>query len=178
MPLSPRSKCMHPEDCVHTLSDGLGNWNTRCGVCMLGGDWCKNPIIAKVSFFEKSLNQKATEIGFKSDYWKAILKEPEMSISEYRRGVEDATTLLYAEYPHTTLSVDEVNKKLDERRKSLLTTTETKWVPVAISPTNNKPYAQGYFQDSAAAGLANKTGDPGDPSFLGVFPIEIEIPIK
>ena len=98
--------------------------------------------------------------------------------SEYRRGVEDATNpnnyTGLALWVGLACTLDDV---LTDVRKKLLTKKVTKWVAVAISPSTGKPYAQGYFQDSAESAKANKTSGPGDNTTLGYYPIEIEVPI-
>lgn len=109
--------------------------------------------------------------------------------SEYRRGVEDAlkgfeckevdgmiipTNTLYG---GTQFVVDAFAALAEKRRKKLLTNTITKWVAVAISPSSGKPYAQGYFQDSKESAFSHKTSDPSDTTYIGVYPIEIEVPI-
>jgi hypothetical protein len=96
-----------------------------------------------------------------------------MSTSDYKRGVEDAT----APVSVNTIADAYVNETLSDRRKKLLTKKVTLWVAVGISPTNGKPYAQGYFQDSKEEAFSLKTSDPGDSSFVGVFPFEIEVPL-
>ena len=100
----------------------------------------------------------------------------------YRRGIEAAT----AGFTHSEITIlpvtpgfssEVLRTFLDNRRKALLTRKVTKWVAVAISPTNGKPYAQGYFQDTKESALNLKTGDPTDQTFIGAFPIEIEVPL-
>ena len=113
----PSKNCIHPEDMVYTFGDGLGNFKTQCGLCMLGGEWCKNPIVARVSFLEKTTNQK----------------EITVNTSEYRRGVEDATAYItYEDVVTATRSSPEAavnvyNRIADARRKSLLTKKVTKY---------------------------------------------------
>lgn len=115
-----------------------------------------------------------------------------MSTADYKRGVKDGTAAFGSEhvFPGTNFKVHtpgvelvgeplgvRIEQLLKERRKKLLTKKVTKWVAVGIAPSNGKPYAQGYFQDTKESALANKTGDPGDPTFIGAYPIEIETEI-
>jgi hypothetical protein len=106
-----------------------------------------------------------------------------MNTSDYRRGVEDALTpITYEDVQKATVSSPEAavnvyNRISDNRRKTLLTKKVTKWLAVAISPSNGKPYSLGYFQDTKELALNLRTGDPNSTDFIGVFPIEIEVPL-
>jgi hypothetical protein len=125
MPRSlPSKNCIHPEDMVYTFGDGLGNFKTQCGLCMLGGEWCKNTIVARVSFLEKTINQKEKTVST-TDY-----KQLPGDMA-YRKGVEDATKPLnVGEHMSLGSSVGRsapTEKILADRRKYLLTRKVTKY---------------------------------------------------
>lgn len=157
---------------------GFGKWVGICSICALAGDAKRTPSEALESFWRKDLEARFKEVGFKPEYVSQLFKEDTMYVpadpqDAYKFGVRQATEPIIV----ANLADQYVNDVLSDRRKKLLTKKVTKWVAVAISPSNGKPYAQGYFQDSKESALANKTGDPGDPTFIGVYPIEIEVPL-
>ena len=115
MPLYQKSsKCEHIGG-VHTLSNGIGSWITRCGHCMLQGDWCTNPTVAEVSFYDHNVNWEIKSMYLPSDPHEA-----------YAFGVKQATEPIIV----STIADAYVNETLQERRKSLLTKKITRWANV------------------------------------------------
>lgn len=107
-------------------------------------------------------------------------REKSMSTSDYRRGVEDATKPLTPEdikkspLASSDIAIRVYDQIASNRRKSLLTKKVTKWTAVSISPLNGKLYSRGYFLDTEEEAYSQKSNDS---SWVGVFPIEIEIPL-
>lgn len=108
----------------------------------------------------------------------------------YKAGVEQATLPLYTtgeDFSHT-YHPREINDKLDERRKKLLTKKVTKYA-IVCSRTRGEGQARAYFvyddlfegkiPADAEAEQLRKAGAPAGRDFRvhGVFPIEIEIPL-
>lgn len=164
------SRCQHSNS-VHTLGDGLGNWITRCEVCLLSGDWFKTPIISQVSFTEHDLN-----------YFNP--KETEMSTSDYRRGVEDATKpILYEDIQKSTVSSlpeaasNVYNRIVERRRKELLTKKVTKWVNIYQNDAGEVQTGYRSTYESRGAAAANTKYPDMGYKYIGTYPIEIELPL-
>ena len=109
-----------------------------------------------------------------------------MSISDYKRGVKDATIPLTPdEFDRwkltvtdlgrtlTVISTDYVSKLLADRRKNLSTGKVTKWVAVYTGDkvplwTDSTLYDSKEAADKAFEKCAN---------YRGAYPIEIEVPL-
>ncbi len=184
--------CEHPFAALvthHTQGSPKREIHVMCAQCVTSKTVYADDFMGAVDAFRRVERMKFDRYEelkqwwtfFKDAGWKRpqdIIKTgDETMTSDYRRGVEDGTKTLYAGYPNAMVDTQTVNEKLLDRRKELLTKKVTKWVAVGLSPSNGKPYAQGYFQDTKESALANLTGDPSRPDHLGVFPIEIDVPI-
>ena len=96
--------------------------------------------------------------------------------SAYRFGVEQATTTETA----TSIVLDpNIRAFLEDRRKKLLTRKVTKWVSVYQSgcQSGEELESSGTLYDSSEEALMGDGRTRYTPKRIGVFPIEIEIPV-
>lgn len=147
---------------------GLPKYVSLCTTCMLTGDYAENPSTSLQNFWKK-----AARVYSK----KGVVNMP---TEDYKRGIEQATQPLYlsGEGP---LYGHEVNQKLTERRKNLLTKKVTKWIniwetgPSVYDPASVR-FGTGVLYDDKSTAEANVI-DPSRRDFLGTYPIEIETEI-
>jgi len=180
----PSNKCDHLYlgfTAVYTAADGLGNWIARCGICLLSGDWCKNPDIAKVSFYDKSINKTVDEylIAHSSPFFGLILPGENMSNADYKRGVEDTVREILENLPLRGITdpLDVVNSIPRFVREKLLTKKVTKWVNVYNDPSGTAYHYDTKEEALGRASIPGKSVGHLAPHYLGTFPLEIKVPL-
>lgn len=99
----------------------------------------------------------------------------------FRYGVTLATEQLYSGYDPVTIPIRDINKKLLERRKNLLTKKVTKWINIwetgpSVSDPASVRFGTGVLYDDKSTAEANVI-DLTRRDFLGTYPIEIETEI-
>jgi hypothetical protein len=167
-----KERLMSSEKCNHKQRR-LGLWSSGGNPCFVHAQ-CENCGL---------MGPPATTI-FKAEesFWKQENKENPMAQAPtyeqgYRRGVEDGTKPLYAGWEGSTVLTSVVNLRLGERRKELLTKKVTKWVIVLKKEDRSEErIPEGRLFDSEKSASKWCDGYYGS-SALGVFPIEIEVPI-
>jgi hypothetical protein len=101
---------------------------------------------------------------------------PHDPFEAYKYGVEKATKP-FDGYQQQTLPLSQFNQILDERRKTLLTRKMTKWIIAMPGKSGYEEYIhQGRFYDSREAAEKFSLQHLGS-AILGVFPVEIELPL-
>jgi hypothetical protein len=105
---------------------------------------------------------------------KSLFEERTMSMSDYRRGVEDATKPLNLN-PLTGHSASEIDEIVAERRKALLTRKVTKWVNIYQDGNVIQTGYKSLYDSKEDAALFTKYPDYGF-KYIGTYPIEIETP--
>ena len=106
---------------------------------------------------------------------KSLFEERTMSMSDYRRGVEDATKPLNLN-PLTGHSASEIDEIVAERRKALLTRKVTKWVNIYQSNSDGVISSGGVHASEDFARALVDGYKSSRLKYLGAYPIEIETP--
>jgi len=162
MPHCPRSR----KDLLEVHPDSNGWLFLWCPVCLFSEAYHQTPIgEARFLFWQEhdKLNPKETKMN-----------------TDYKRGVEDATTPLTPyerknwTAPDGVIDPDDVGHILAKRRKTLLTKKVTKWI--GVYDQNNgigSPCYTAYVHDTKEAA----TKDSGYVRNVGSVPIEIEVSI-
>jgi hypothetical protein len=161
-----RSKCNHKTSKGSEV--GVGPWGPGfykafCGICQKNGPSTRVAKEAEDLFWKEVESEKGESMYVPSDPHEA-----------YKMGVKQATATLYLGYQDATVTVGQVNEKLEERRKSLLTKKVTKWATL-IRWGSGAILSVNPLSDTKVE--AENKGYLRNEEFVGVYPIEIELPL-